>query len=93
MVSNPVVHSAAISCIVINDSDGYFITGSADGEIRVWDTLTVSEVTSVQGRHTRSRLFRSDEGVMDMVVDSNGCLYSCGADGTVKVHTLDLTLN
>ncbi|XP_019849574.1 PREDICTED: dmX-like protein 2 isoform X3 [Amphimedon queenslandica] len=90
VVSKPVVHSAAVSCIVINDSDGYFITGSADGEIKVWDLSTVAELTSIQGKHTRARLFRADEGVMDMMVDSSGCLYSCGADGTVKVHSLDL---
>jgi WD40 repeat protein len=90
VVSKPVVHSAAISCIVINDSEGYFITGSTDGEIKIWDTSTISELMSIKGRHARSRLFRPDEGVMDMTIDSKGCLYSCGADGTVKVHSLEL---
>lgn len=94
VVSKPVVHSAAVSCIVINDTEGYFITGSVDGEIKVWDLSTVTELTSIQGKHTRARLFRADEGVMDMMVDASGCLYSCGADGTVKVHSLDLpTIN
>ena len=50
----------------------------------------MTELTSILGSHSRSRLFRPDGGVMDMVVDSEGCLYSCGSDGTVKVHSLDL---
>ncbi len=52
--------------------------------------MTVTEITAIAGRHYKSRLFRAESGVMDMVVDQFGCLYSCGADGTVKVHTLEL---
>lgn len=29
------LHSSAINCIVVNDIDGYFVTGSADGDIKV----------------------------------------------------------
>ncbi len=34
-MTNIVVHSAAITRIVLNDAEGYFITGSQDGEIKV----------------------------------------------------------
>lgn len=29
------LHSSSINCIVVNDIDGYFVTGSADGDIKV----------------------------------------------------------
>lgn len=34
-MTNVVVHSAAVTRIVLNDAEGYFITGSQDGEIKV----------------------------------------------------------
>ena len=58
--------------------------------LKVWDLFTVTELTSIAGKHTRSRLFRSEGGVTDMVVDLDNMLYSCGYDGTVRVHTLNL---
>ena len=56
----------------------------------MFDLATVNELVSLSGRHTKSRFFRSESGVLDMVVDPEGCLYSCGFDGTVKVHSIDL---
>ena len=29
------VHSSSVNCIAVNDIDGYFVTGAADGEIKV----------------------------------------------------------
>lgn len=34
-VSKPILHSAGITSIVLNDTEGYFVTGYADGEIKV----------------------------------------------------------
>ena len=35
-MTNIIVHSAAVTRIVLNDAEGYFITGSQDGEIKVY---------------------------------------------------------
>ena len=29
------LHTAAVNCIAVNDVDGYLVTGSADGDIKV----------------------------------------------------------
>ena len=29
------LHAAAVNCIAVNDVDGYLVTGSADGDIKV----------------------------------------------------------
>jgi len=29
------LHNAAVNCIAVNNVDGYFVTGSADGDIKV----------------------------------------------------------
>ena len=43
IVSNLTVHSAAVTRIVLNDTEGYFITGSQDGEIKVKKGLETFE--------------------------------------------------
>lgn len=57
---------------------------------QVWDLLTIHELFSFTGKHARTRLFRPEGGVLDMVLDPSGWLYSCGADGTVKVLKLNM---
>ena len=29
------IHGSSVNCIAVNDIDGYFVTGAADGEIKV----------------------------------------------------------
>lgn len=29
------VHTSSINCMVVNDIDGYFVTGAADGDVKV----------------------------------------------------------
>ena len=35
VVSKLTAHSSAVTCIVLNDTDGYFLTGSSEGDIKV----------------------------------------------------------
>ena len=139
IVTKVSAHSTAVNTIVINDTDNYFVSGAADGDIKVlmsllssfphlfpslliffpstfispgfhllhifplfclclffvlsdqvWDLLTIHELFSFTGKHARTRLFRPEGGVLDMVLDPSGWLYSCGADGTVKVLKLNM---
>ena len=34
-MSKLTAHSSAVTCIVLNDTDGYFLTGSSEGDIKV----------------------------------------------------------
>ena len=33
------LHSSAVTCITVNDVEGYVVTGSADGDIKVMGAL------------------------------------------------------
>lgn len=84
-------HSSSINCIAVNDIDGYFVTGASDGDVKVIDSLTLTELAHFPGQHSKSRLFRHGEGgVTDLDVMPGGKLYSCGADGSIKCQTLKL---
>ena len=44
---------------------------------------------SFPGEHTKSSLFRNiGMGVSHLVIDASGRLYSCGADGSLKMRQL-----
>ena len=82
-----------------------FCTGSADGDIKVWDLGLHKIVHTYHGEHARHGLFKNiSQGVAqvrrDIVINClihfscfqlsliDGTLYSCGADGSVKMRKL-----
>ena len=65
------------------------MTGSADGDIKVWGLTVHTPLYSFPGEHARSSFFKhTSQGVIQLQVDSQGHLFSCGADGSMKVRQL-----
>ena len=81
----------------MNINETLFCTGSADGDIKVWDLSSHRIVHTYQGEHARHGLFKNiSQGVSQVFVDSHNRLFSCGADGSMKVRQLpdrDLIVN
>lgn len=58
-----------------------FISGSADGEIRIWDLSTQSLVSKIPGAHSKA--------ITGLVFGNDGQLfYSCSDDGFIRSWTL-----
>lgn len=57
---------------------------------QVWSLLSSPvALYSFPGEHSRSTLFRNiGMGVSHLYVDNNGRLFSCGADGSLKLRQL-----
>jgi len=54
-----------------------FISGSADGEIRIWDLSNQSLVSNIPGAHSKA--------ITGLVFGNNGrTFYSCGDDGLIR---------
>ena len=83
-------HESAVKCLALDPGEEIFATGSADGDIKVWSlTLGCILLHSFPGEHSRSTLFRNiGMGVSHLLLDANGRLYSCGADGSLKMRQL-----
>lgn len=65
------------------------MTGSADGDIKVWGLTMHMALYSFPGEHARSSFFKNiGQGVTQLQVDGAGHLFSCGADGSMKVRQL-----
>ena len=52
-------HDHAIKCLCMNEDETMFCTGSADGDIKVWDLSFHRIVHTYQGEHARHGLFKN----------------------------------
>uniref|UniRef100_A0A224YX63 DmX-like protein 2 n=1 Tax=Rhipicephalus zambeziensis TaxID=60191 RepID=A0A224YX63_9ACAR len=82
-------HETAIKCLALDPREEYYITGSADGDIKVWGLPVHVLLYAFPSEHSRSTLFRNiGMGVTHLLTDAKGRLYSCGADGSMKMRQL-----
>ncbi|XP_069954424.1 dmX-like protein 2 isoform X5 [Cherax quadricarinatus] len=82
-------HDAAIKCMALDQSEEFFCTGSADGDIKVWGLSIHNLIYNLPGEHSRSSLFKNlSQGVTQLQLDTNNRLFSCGADGSIKLRQL-----
>ncbi|XP_064619402.1 dmX-like protein 1 isoform X3 [Lineus longissimus] len=82
-------HDSSIRCLSLDPTEEYFVSGSSEGDVKLWGLSVHNLVASFPGEHSKSTLFRNvGSGVMQTTLVPDGHLYSCGADGSLKVRTL-----
>ncbi|KAL7632237.1 UNVERIFIED_CONTAM: hypothetical protein RMT77_017453 [Armadillidium vulgare] len=82
-------HDSSIKCMALDINEDFFITGSSDGDIKVWGLSVHNLVYNLPGEHSRTSLFKNlSQGVTNLYLDSCNRLFSCGADGSVKMRIL-----
>ncbi|KAM6954473.1 dmX-like protein 1 [Aplochiton taeniatus] len=82
-------HDSPVKALAVDPTEGCFISGSAEGSIKVWSLLTQSVLHSFPNEHARQSLFRNlGTGVMQLEVGPSNHVFSCGADGTMKMRIL-----
>ncbi|XP_068622766.1 dmX-like protein 2 [Battus philenor] len=82
-------HHAPIKCVALSPREDYYAVGAADGDIKVFSLATHQLLHTFAGEHARSSFFKHiGQGVTQIHIDNGGRLFSCGADGTMKVRKL-----
>ncbi|GLV44690.1 Rabconnectin-3A [Carabus blaptoides fortunei] len=82
-------HESPIKCLALDPHEEYFATGSADGDIKIWDVAGTQILLALPAEHARSSFFKNiGQGVTQLQIDNCGRLFSCGADGSMKVRQL-----
>eukprot|EP00118_Oscarella_pearsei_P012894 m.98391 g.98391 ORF g.98391 m.98391 type:complete len:2816 (+) comp36982_c1_seq1:67-8514(+) len=83
-------HTDAIECLAIHDDEEFFVTGAADGDIKVFRLSPYEECCHFAGEHGRSSAWRagSGMGVTQLYLTPDRQLLSSGADGTVKIRQI-----
>uniref|UniRef100_A0A8C6IW43 RAVE complex protein Rav1 C-terminal domain-containing protein n=1 Tax=Melopsittacus undulatus TaxID=13146 RepID=A0A8C6IW43_MELUD len=87
-------HDSSVKAIAVDPTEEYFVTGSAEGNIKVWSLSTFNLLHTFVNEHARQSLFRNiGTGVMQIETGPANHIFSCGADGTVKMRILPDRLN
>uniref|UniRef100_A0A670JHL5 Dmx like 1 n=1 Tax=Podarcis muralis TaxID=64176 RepID=A0A670JHL5_PODMU len=82
-------HDSPIKAIAVDPTEEYFVTGSAEGNIKVWSLSNFGLLHTFINEHSRQSIFRNlGTGVMQIETGPANHIFSCGADGTVKMRIL-----
>uniref|UniRef100_M4APN4 Dmx like 1 n=1 Tax=Xiphophorus maculatus TaxID=8083 RepID=M4APN4_XIPMA len=82
-------HDSPVKALAVDPTEDCFISGSAEGNIKVWSLATQGLLYHFPNEHARQSLFRNlGTGVMQIEVGPASHIFSCGADGTMKMRTL-----
>ncbi|XP_066567407.1 dmX-like protein 1 isoform X2 [Amia ocellicauda] len=82
-------HDSPVKAVAVDPTEEYFITGSAEGTIKIWSVSTHSLIHTFLNEHARQSIFRNiGTGVMQIEAGPANHIFSCGADGTMKMRIL-----
>ncbi|XP_058133514.1 dmX-like protein 1 isoform X2 [Dasypus novemcinctus] len=82
-------HDSPVKAIAVDPTEEYFVTGSAEGSIKIWSLSTFSLLHTFISEHARQSIFRNiGTGVMQIETGPANHIFSCGADGTMKMRIL-----
>ncbi|XP_048190248.1 dmX-like protein 1 isoform X2 [Perognathus longimembris pacificus] len=82
-------HDSPVKAIAVDPTEEYFVTGSAEGNIKIWSLSTFSLLHTFISEHARQSIFRNiGTGVMQIETGPANHIFSCGADGTMKMRIL-----
>ncbi|XP_068954154.1 dmX-like protein 2 isoform X2 [Petaurus breviceps papuanus] len=87
-------HDSAVKAMALDPCEEYFTTGSAEGNIKVWRLTGHGLIHSFKNEHAKQSIFRNiGAGVMKIEIVPGNRLFSCGADGTLKMRVLPNAFN
>ncbi|XP_029797416.1 dmX-like protein 1 isoform X2 [Suricata suricatta] len=82
-------HDSPVKAIAVDPTEEYFVTGSAEGNIKIWSLSTFTLLHTFINEHARQSIFRNiGTGVMQIETGPANHVFSCGADGTMKMRIL-----
>ncbi|XP_044135572.1 LOW QUALITY PROTEIN: dmX-like protein 2 [Bufo gargarizans] len=86
-------HDSAVKALAMDSSEECFVTGSAEGNMKVWKLTGYGLIHSFKNEHAKQSIFRNiGAGVMQIEVGEKKRIFSCGADGTLKMRMLPTAL-
>ncbi|XP_051512650.1 dmX-like protein 2 isoform X3 [Myxocyprinus asiaticus] len=82
-------HDSAIKAMAMDPTEDFFVTGSAEGNMKVWKLAGHGLMHSFSTEHAKQSIFRNiGAGVMKIETCPGNRIFTCGADGTLKMRVL-----
>ena len=84
-----VEHSGAVSALAVSPDHQFFVTGSEDGTIKVWDTARLEKNVTSRSRATYTA---QKGGITAMIaLEQSHCIASAARDGSLHVWRVDVS--
>ncbi|KAM9821767.1 dmX-like protein 1 isoform 3-T3 [Syngnathus typhle] len=82
-------HDSPVKALAVDPTEDCFISGSAEGSLKMWNLATQCLLYCFPNEHARQSLFRNlGTGVMQVEFGPANHIFSCGADGTMKMRIM-----
>nr|XP_033775682.1 dmX-like protein 2 isoform X3 [Geotrypetes seraphini] len=82
-------HDSSVKALALDPAEDYFVTGSAEGNMKVWRLNRHGLIHSFKNEHAKQSIFRNlGAGVIQIDIENENRIFSCGADGTLKMRIL-----
>ncbi|GAA5967346.1 hypothetical protein JCM11641_000519 [Rhodosporidiobolus odoratus] len=82
-------HTGAITSIAVSPDQLFFVTGSEDGTLKVWDTIRLEKNITSKSRQT---IPQGGKITTVCMLEHSHCVASASTNGTVWVHRVDVSL-
>ncbi|KAM0754729.1 Other/VPS15 protein kinase [Meredithblackwellia eburnea MCA 4105] len=90
LVAHLVEHTAAITDIQVAPDQLFFVTGSEDGTVKVWDTIRLEKNVTSKSRHTYQQ---GGKITSICILENSHCIASASDNGTLWIHRVDVNLS
>lgn len=82
-------HDSTIKALALDSTEDFFVTGSAEGNMKVWKLAGHGLMHTFSAEHAKQSIFRNiGAGVMKIETCPGNRIFTCGADGTLKMRVL-----
>lgn len=90
LIAHLIEHTAVITSIAVSPDQLFFVTGSHDGTIKVWDTIRLEKNVTSRSRQT---IHQGGKITSVVKVENSHCMVSASDNGTVWVFRIDVGLS
>lgn len=90
LIAHLVEHAGSITSIQVAPDQLFFVTGSEDGTVKIWDTIRLEKNVTSRSRQTFSQ---GGKIKAVCVLEHSHCVASASDNGTVWIHRVDVGLS
>ncbi|BGP01316.1 Other/VPS15 protein kinase [Rhodotorula toruloides ATCC 204091] len=90
LIAHLVEHTDAIVSIQVSPDQLFFVTGSLDGTVKVWDAMRLEKNVTSKSRQT----FQQGGKITSVCfLDNSHCIASASTNGSIWIHRVDVSLS
>jgi phosphoinositide-3-kinase regulatory subunit 4 len=89
LISHLNSHSDAITCLAVSPDHMFFMSGSDDGTVKVWDTARLERNVTAKPRHTYGQHHARVKALC--MLEGTHCFASAAEDGSLHVVRVHVT--